>query len=116
MAYPNVSISYPFGDVDVQALTATGTQNLTIQEMVTLIDGATVKATGNRTIVLTISSSVKAGARILFVNKTNTTETTTFSTGFLCPTLTGVTGKNFSAEFFYDGTVFKPAAAPYQID
>lgn len=111
-----MAVDYPFGPVDSAALSATGSQAITIKGRCTVIDGVTTQATGNRTLVLTIEDQVKAGARIFLKNKTAATETTTFSTGFTCPVNTGVAGKTFCAEFVYDGTTFKPVAAPYQID
>lgn len=110
-------VKYPFGAIDIQALTVGATQALTITDQVTLIDGVTVIAlTNNRTINLTIDVAVKPGARIFLKNKTTGTETTIAGTGFTFPTITGVAGKTFCQEYVYDGTTFKPTAAAVQID
>ena len=109
-------IKYPFGLADEQALTATGAQALTIDDNMTVIDGVTVEATGNRTLNLTIDSEVKKGARILVKSKTNGAETTIFGTGITAPTITGVAGKTFTQGFTYDGAAFLPDGLSVQID
>ncbi|MFA7466964.1 MAG: hypothetical protein WCY82_01705 [Desulfotomaculaceae bacterium] len=109
-------IKWPFGDASTLALTATGAQALTVYNEMTIVDGVTTKATGNRTINLTISDSVKAGARIFCKLKTNGTETTEFGTGMSGATITGVAGKTKTVEFVYDGTNFVEAGTPVQID
>ena len=58
-------IKFPFGAADVQALTATGDQDLTITDALTVIDGQTVSATGNRTLNLTVTD-VQIGALLFF--------------------------------------------------
>jgi len=52
-------IKYPFGDADSKTLSATGAQALTIDDNLTVIDGVTTQATGNRTLNLTIDAEVK---------------------------------------------------------
>lgn len=109
-------IKYPFGAADTVALTATGAQAVTIDNNLTIIDGVTVQATGNRTINLTISSELKAGAVILCQLKTQGTETTTFGTGIDAATITGVAGKTINQSFMYNGTAFVAMGANHQID
>lgn len=111
-----MAVRYPFGTADYQALAATGSNTITVTNDLTVIDGKTTKATGNRTIVLAIDAAIKAGAKILLINKTNATETTTFSTGFLAPVITGVAGKTFTQSFTYDGSYFYPDGLSVQID
>lgn len=111
-----MGVNHPFGAPTTATLTATGSQAITLDDALTLIDGTTTIATGARTLVLTIPSSVLIGAQIFLKVKTTGIETTVFSTGFTCPTITGVVGKTFCAAFRYDGVTFKPTAAPYQID
>ncbi len=109
------NINYPFGNVDAQTPAYAATITATINEAVTIITPATL--TGALTLNLTISSEVKAGARILFVALSDgTARTTTFGTGFTSPTLAGVISKTKTIEFVYDGTTFKATSAGVQID
>ena len=109
-------IKYPFGAADTQALTATGAQALTVNDRFTHIDGATVSATGNRTINLTIDEGVEVGAMIFIESTTDGAETLTFGTGITGAVLTGVAGKTFGKLFVYNGTAFIEASTPVQID
>jgi len=97
-------------------LTASGAQAITISEQVTYLDGVTVEATNDRTLNLTISDEVKAGAMIYLSSKTNGTEGTIFGTGFTAPTITGEAGKTFTQAFFYNGTVFLPVGNYVKVD
>lgn len=110
------TVRFPFGTADELSLTATGAQALTIDNDMTIVDGVTTEATGNRTLNLTIDDQVKAGARIFVKSKTNGTETTIFGTSMSGATITGVAGKTKCVEFVYDGTNFVEAGTPVQID
>lgn len=116
MANIDAAVAYPWGDCEVVAMTATGAQALTIKDRLTIIDGVTVEATGNRTINLTIDSEVLVGAQILVQSKSNGTETLTFGTGITGPVSTGVAGKTKDQLFVYNGTAFVAAGAEVQID
>lgn len=116
MSSTSSTVKYPFGAADVQTLTATGTQAQTVSNGLTVFDGVTNQASGNRTISLAIDASMKIGSKIVAKLSTASTQTTTFGTGFTAPTLTGVAGKTFVCEFVYDGTNFLAIAAPYQIN
>jgi len=107
---------FPFGAASTVALTATGAQALAISDHLTIVDGVTVEATGNRTLNLTIDQGTPAGARIFVKSKTAATETTIFGTGMSGATITGVAGKTKCVEFVYDGTNFVEAGTPIQID
>jgi hypothetical protein len=110
-------VRWPFGLADVSnALSATGAQAISIENDMTILDGVTTQATGNRTINLTIGADIKAGARILVKSKTNGTETTIFGTGCLAPTITGVAGKTKTCELVYDGTNFLATGTAVQLD
>lgn len=109
-------VRWPFGEATTTALSATGDQAISVDNDLTIIDGVTVVATGNRTLILTIPTDIKAGARMIVKAKTTGTETTIFSTGFIAPTVTGVAGKTKVVELVYDGTQFVPTAAAVQID
>jgi hypothetical protein len=109
-------IKWPFGAASEAALTATGAQALTVVNQMTIVDGVTIEATGNRTINLTIDENVEAGAIMFVKSKTNGTETTIFGTGMQGATITGVDGKTKTVAFIYDGTNFVEAGTPVQID
>ena len=109
-------IKWPFGEADTKALTATGAQALVIDDNMTIVDGVTVEATGNRTLDLTVNSEVKAGAKLLVKSKTNATQTTVMGTGIDGPNIVGSAGKTKTQGFTYDGTVFLPDGASVQID
>ncbi len=114
MAEPQ--IRHPFGEADSKVLTATGTQELTIDDDFTVINGVTVQGTGNRTLDLTVNPEVKAGAKILIKAKTVGTQTTIMGTGIDGPDIVGVAGKTKTQGFTYDGNVFLPDGASVQID
>lgn len=109
-------IRFPFADADVVALSATGAQAISISNDMTIVDGVTTQATGNRTINLTIDPLVTIGARLFIKSKTAATETTIFGTGMVGATITGVAGKTKCTEFVYDGANFVNANTPIQID
>lgn len=109
-------VKWPFGDATVETLAATGTAAITIINEMTIIDGASTIATGNRTINLTVGATVGIGAMIVLKAKTTGTETTAFGTKMLGATITGVAGKTKVTTFIYDGTNFINTGTPVQID
>ena len=109
-------IKYPFGLADTKTLSATGAQAIIIDDNLTIIDGVTTEATGNRTINLTVDAELKAGAKILLKTKSNGTETTIFGTKISSITVTGAAGKTFSQSFTYDGSNFLPDGTAVKID
>jgi len=109
-------IKFPFGEADVQVLSATGDQDLTVSDALTILDGVTNSASGNRTINLTIGDGTPTGAMVVINSKTAGTETLTFGTGITGAVLTGVTGKTFGTIFVFDGTNFIQVSTPIQID
>lgn len=109
-------INYPFGAADNGlVIEATGTTAFTIKEQETL-NSVLPTLTGNATLNLTISSEVRAGAKLHIKVKTTATETLTFGTGIDAPVVTGVAGKTWCQSFWFDGTVFLPSGAKIQID
>lgn len=111
-----MGLLYPFAIATTEVMTATGAQAFTIANNMTIIDGVTTQATGNRTINLTIDDEINAGAKLLVKSKTNGTETTIFGTLINSATITGVAGKTFCQEFTFDGTNFLPTGLSVQID
>jgi hypothetical protein len=76
-----------------------------------------VAATGALTLTVTAGSGLKAGARLFVeVGSDTTARDTTFSTGFVAPTLTGVISKKKTQSFVYDGTNFIATSAGVQIN
>lgn len=112
----NPIAKWPFGDATVVQMSATGEQNVDIYNNVTIVDGASVVATGARTLNLAISPDVAAGARMIVKTKTTATEALTPGTGMTGAATAGVAGKTKVAEYVYDGTTFIQTAAAVQID
>ncbi len=113
----NKTLKYPFGVAPAAiALTATGTQAVTIVNALTFIDGVTVEATGNLTLDLTIGSEVPTGAILHIASKTNGSETLTFGTGITDVTNTGSAGKTFAGAYIYNGTTFYPMGEFQEVD
>ena len=109
-------VKWPFGDATVEVLAATGVLAINIVNEMTIIDGASTIATGNRTINLTVSPNVGIGAMIVLKAKTTAVETMTFGTKMLGAVITGVAGKTKATTFIYDGTNFINAGTPIQLD
>lgn len=109
-------VKWPFGLATTTALSATGAQAVSVDNDMTILDGVSTIATGNRTINLTIPADIKPGARIFVKSKTTGTETTIFGTGCISPTLVGVAGKTKTVELVYDGTNFVAQGTAIQID
>ncbi len=111
-----MDIKFPFGSAKVEILSATGDQDLTITDNLTVLDGVANAASGNRTINLTISDDLPAAAMIFVQNKTAGTETLVFGNGITGATITGVAGKTFGNLFVYNGSAFIQASTPIQVD
>lgn len=109
-------IKYPFGPATQVALSADGAQAIAIDNDLTMVDGVSVPATGDRTINLTIPDDIDEGARIVFRLKTAATENTIFGTGITGATIVGVAGKTKTVEAVFNGTVFEVIGTPGQID
>lgn len=99
-------VKYPFGPADSKVLSATGAQELTIVDNLTMIDGVTNIATGARTLNLTIDSDLEVGAKLSIRSKTTATETTVFGTLIAGITVTGVAGKTITRTATFDGAQF----------
>jgi hypothetical protein len=110
-----MAINYPFGSADVLTIAATGTTAFTVTKQETYASTLPT-LTGNVTLDLTLSSELKAGAKLHLKVKTTATETFTFGTGIDAPVVTGAAGKTWCQSFWYDGTIFLPCGAKIQID
>lgn len=109
------TIKSPFGAASDVTIAATGTTALTIDNSQTY-NSVLPTLTGNATLDLTLSSELKAGARLYLKVKTTGIETFTFGTGIDAPMVTGVAGKTWTQGFWYDGAMFFPIGAKIQID
>lgn len=109
-------IKFPFGAATTEVLTATGAQAIAVKNMLTIIDGVSTPATGNRTLNLTIDENLEVGARIVLRLKTTGTETTIFGTGITGTTIVGVAGKTKTVEAVFNGTGFDVIGTAGQID
>jgi hypothetical protein len=116
MSYEIKEIRWPFGAASSKALSATGAQAITIDNNVTIINGVTTAATGNRTINLTVDPMLAAGAMLFIKSKTAGTETTIPGTKMQGTTITGVAGKTKTTLYIYDGANFVESGTPVQID
>lgn len=65
----NPIAKWPFGTATLVALTATGNQAVDIYNNLTIVDGASVVATGDRTLNLAISRDVEPGCPFDHKNK-----------------------------------------------
>lgn len=109
-------VKWPFGEASTVQLSASGNQEIEINNELTIIDGVSTQATDDRTLNLTISEDVGVGAMIMVKAKTSATQATIFGNGMTGPSLTGVAGKTKTALFVFDGTSFVMAGADVQID
>ena len=112
----NSQVRYPFGPATVVQMAASGTINVDVQNYLTLLDGATVQATGARTVNLTIAPDTPVGARIVVAHKASATETLTPGEGMTGQAITGSASKTLVAEYIYTGEKFIQIAEAYQID
>lgn len=112
----NPIAKWPFGAATVVGLSADGDQAVDICNNLTLVDGATVIATGARTLNLAISTDIEPGARLIVKTKTTATETLTPGEGMTGTVTSGVAGKTKVAEYVYDGVTFIQTANAVQID
>ena len=110
------TIKFPMGEATEVALSATGAQAITISNDLTIIDGVTTQATGNRTLDITVSAGIVKGAKVLIKTKTAGTESTIYGTAITSANLVGAAGKTFSQEYTFDGTNFLPTGEAEQID
>jgi len=109
-------IKYPFGPASEVALSASGDQAIELENSLTIIDGVSTPATGDRTLNLTIPEDLEVGARLVIRMKTAATESTIFGTGITGTSVVGIAGKTKTVEAVYNGTVFEVIGTAGQID
>lgn len=109
-------VKWPFGAASKVALSASGAQEIEIVNDLTIVDGATIPATGDRVLNIKIADTVSAGAMILVKSKTTAAEKTSFGDKITGPEITGVAGKTNVACFIHDGNDFVQTGAAVQVD
>jgi hypothetical protein len=109
-------INYPFGAAQSFTCAASGgILAVTLSNQLVYMS-AIPTLTANANFSLTAASSLKAGALVSVVVKTNGSETVTFSGSVIAPVVTGSAGKTWSQSFMYNGTTFYPCGAKIQVD
>ena len=105
------NIRYPFGAADVQSITGSGAQAITVDDLLTILELSAL--TGGVTINLTFESTppVPVGARmIIHAVQGGTGQNVTLGTGFdaAAADLTGVANDEDIIELYYNGTAMVP--------
>ena len=109
------TINFPFGNVQVIPIGATGTIEIAPGNQMVIVDGVTTQATGNTTLNVVLDG-VRPGGMMLVARKSAATQTLTFGTGITAPVITGVAGKTINQLFIFNGTAFVAAGDKIQID
>lgn len=105
MAYPDKVISYPFGEMDVQAPVYGATIDLVVENQKTLVNVG--QLTGALTLNVAPSSELKKGAELIVSLQSDATaRATTLGTGFVGVAIAGVISKTKVATFVYNGATF----------
>jgi hypothetical protein len=98
-------ISYPFGEMDIQAPDYAASIDIEIKNQKTLVNVA--QLTGAITLTANPASDLRAGAELIVKLQSDATaRTATLSTGFSGTTIAGTISKTKYAYFVYDGTNF----------
>lgn len=116
MENQNPIVRWPFGAASVEVMKATGSTEIEVVNTLTIVDGVSVAATGNRTLKAAIDADLEVGARIVVKSKTTAAETLTPGTGMKGEVITGEAGKTALAEYVYDGTAFVQTGKSILID
>ena len=116
MASDTPIVKFPFGAATAEQMSATGAQGIEIVNTLTVIDGVTTVATGDRTLNLTAAADLLVGSRVVVKSKTTGTEKLIAGTGVTGPEIVGVAGKTIVVQLFYDGSKFIHVSPKIQID
>jgi len=109
-------VRYPWGAATSEQMTASGNQDIEIVNTLTIIDGVSTIATGNRTLNLTAVSDLPVGSMVTVKHKTTGTESLIAGTGIAGPAIVGVAGKTIVVQLMYDGSKFIHVSPKNQID
>lgn len=107
-------INWPFGKADKQTLAFAAVQAITIKNMLTILDFATLTAAC--TLNLTLDSQVAEGAIVLLKVPASGLFDLTLGTAIDGPNIVGVAGKTKTQGFQLIGGSFVPMGAVVQID
>jgi hypothetical protein len=116
MASDKPIVKFPFGAATVEQLSAEGAQNIEVVNTLTVIDGVTVVATGDRTLNLTPAEDLIVGSELFVKSKTTGTEKLISGNGVTGPEIVGVAGKTIVVQLIYDGSKFIHVSPKNQID
>lgn len=100
------TVKFPFGAPNELTLSASGDQDLTIVDMLTIVDGSTTVSTADRTINITLDDDLEVGAKLFMKFTFTSTETVIFGDNITGTTITGVADKTITRTATYDGSVF----------
>lgn len=116
MELQNPIAKWPFGAASLLVMTATGAQDCEIVNNLTILDGQSVVATGNRVLNLTADPDLTPGARVIVKTSSVAAEKLTPGEGVKGEVIDGVAGKTLVAEYVYDGSSFIQTGKSIQID
>jgi hypothetical protein len=105
MAFPDKTISYPFGEMDVQAPAYAATIDLAVVNQKTLVNVA--QLTGAVTINAVADAGLRKGAELIISTQSDgTARAVTLGTGFKGVAISGTISKTKVATFVFDGSLF----------
>ncbi|MDD4516474.1 hypothetical protein [Massilibacteroides sp.] len=116
MENQNPIVKWPYGLATMFVLVAAGAIELSIVNNLTIVDGVSVSATGDRMLSLIPDAELSAGARVVVKTKSTATEKFNPGTNMKGEVITGVAGKTQVVEYVYDGTAFIQTGKFIQID
>jgi hypothetical protein len=106
MENQNPIVKWPFGAASVEVMNEKSNTEITVVNTLTIVDGVSTSATGNRTLKITADADLEVGARLVVKSKTTAAETLTPGVGMKGEVIEGQAGKTAVAEYVYDGTAF----------
>lgn len=106
MSNQNPIVRWPYGAASVEVLSDKGANDIQIVNTLTIIDGASVVATGHRTLNIDVDPELEPGARLVVKSKSTAAETLIPGDGMKGEVIEGEAGKMAVAEYVYDGSVF----------
>jgi hypothetical protein len=103
--FPEKTISYPFGEMDVQSKAFAASLDIDVDNQKTLVEVG--ELTGAITLVAKPNPELRPGAELIIKLKSDATaRAATLSTGFAGTTISGTISKTKYAYFVFDGTNF----------
>lgn len=112
MEQQNPIVKWPFGSASVEPLAASGDTTIEVVNTLTIADGRSVVATGDRTINVTIDPELEIGSRLVVMHKPSATENLTPGEGLKGDVITS----EAVVEFIYDGVSFVQAGSSKSVE